>query len=100
MKNKIENWLLNVALGKFAARLALVIVSYAAGPAIQGLAAKIGIHGLTIDKAELQAYILAGALGAFEWFKARRAKNPNSPAVQTDATKPGGTIAAADVVVP
>jgi len=83
---RIENWLLNVAVGKAASRLALVVVAYVAGPVVQGLAQKSGVD-IQIDPVKFQAQLVSAALLAFEWFKARRAANPNSPAVQTDVTK-------------
>jgi hypothetical protein len=83
MINKIENWLLNVALGKFVARAVLVIVAYVGGPVFQGLAQKVGLE-IQIDPVKLQAQLMTGLLALFEWFKARRAANPNSVTVQTD----------------
>ena len=83
---RIENWLLNVALGKAVARVAVVIAAYVAGPVVQGLANKAGI-GVSVDPKQLELGLQAGAHIAFEWFKARRAANPNSPAVQTDKSK-------------
>ena len=92
--DKIEGWLLNVALGKFATRAAILIAAYVAGPIVQGLAAKAGLQ-IAIDPAKLQVEMMIGANAAFEWFKARRAANPNSPAIQTDASKPGAATSAA-----
>lgn len=85
---KIEGWLLNVFAGKLVARAAVTIVAYVASAPAQALLAKAGVK-LDINPAELSAGMIAGAHAAFEWFKARRAANPNSPAVQTDhALKP------------
>lgn len=89
--NTIENWLMNVALGKAVARVAIVIAAYISGPVVQGLAAKAGIS-VAVDPVKLQAELLSLCLIAFELFKARRAANPNSPTVQTDSSKPGAVL--------
>lgn len=86
MLNTVENWLMNVALGKLVARIAIIAASYVAGPVIQGFAGKVGI-GLSVDPVKLQAELLTLAMAAFEWFKARRAANPASVTVQTDPAK-------------
>ncbi len=91
--DKIEGWLLNVFLGKLVARAAILIAAYVAGPIVQGLATKAGIS-VAVDPAKLQVELMLLANAAFEWFKARRMANPNSPAVQTDASKPGAVVAA------
>src|ERR1035437_1661328 len=91
----MENWLLNVFLGKLVARTAILIAAFVAGPVVQGLAAKAGIQ-VAIDPVKLGAELMVLGNAAFEWFKARRMANPNSPAVQTDAAKPGAGTSAAD----
>ncbi len=91
--DKIEGWLLNVFAGKLVAREAVTIAAAAMAPAIQAVLAKYGVH-YTINSTELAVGMIAGAHAAFEWFKARRMANPNSPAVQTDARKPNAEIPA------
>ena len=83
MINKIESWLLNVAIGKAVSRGAVLIAAYLSGPIVQGIAAQAGIT-LAVDQKELAGGLMLGANWLFEWFKARRAKNPASPAVQTN----------------
>lgn len=85
IKDKIEDWLLNKFAGKLLARAAVTIAAYVAGPVVQGLAAKAGI-AVSVNPGELEAGLIVAAHSAFEWFKARRMKNPTSPAVQTDKT--------------
>ena len=91
MLNKLEGWLLNVFLGKLVARAAVSIVAFAGGSLFQGIAKKAGIV-VSIDPVELQAGLMLGAHAAYEWFKARRMKNPESPAVQTDPSLTPGTV--------
>ena len=86
MRNKIEGWLFNVLAGKVVARLAVTIVAYVASAPIQALLAKAGV-AVSIDPAELTTGLIAAAHAVFEWFKAKRAANPDSPAVQTDPAK-------------
>ena len=93
MIDKLEGWLLNVALGKYLGQAAILIAAYVAGPIVQGLAAKVGIT-VAIDPAKLQVELMTLALGAYHWFLARRAANPNSPVVQTDASKPQASVSA------
>lgn len=83
MKNRIESWLLNVFVGKLVARAAVTIVAWVGSVGVQAILRQAGIQ-VQIDPAELTTGIIAGGHAAFEWFKARRAANPNSPAVQTD----------------
>ena len=83
MLEKIESFLLNKFLGKICARLAVTIISAFAAAPVQAVLVKVGIHA-RIDPVELTAALIAGGQAAFEYFKARRMKNPNSPAVQTD----------------
>ena len=97
--NDIESWFLNVALGKFAAQAAVLIAAYVAGPVVQSLAAKAGVH-IAVDPAKLQAELMILSTGALKWFESRRAANPNSPAVQTDATQPGAESSAAQMKAP
>ena len=92
IKTKIEEWLLNRFAGKIIARAAVTIAAYAAGPLVAIIAAKTGIH-IPLDQAEIQASLILGAQAVFEWFKARRMKNSNSPAVQTDSRLlPAGSV--------
>ena len=93
IRERIEGWLLNRFGGKILARLAVTIVAYLASAPIQALLAKAGIS-LAVNPDELTAGLIAGAHAIFEWFKARRAANPASPAIQTDASKPGAEISA------
>lgn len=81
MIEKIEDFFLNKFIGKLVARAAVTAAGYLASGVI-------GVH-VNVDPNELNAAVIAGAHAAFEWFKARRAKNPASPAVQTDLSKPG-----------
>ncbi len=86
IRERIEDWLLNKFAGKLVARAAVTIAAYVAGPVVQGLAAKAGVS-ISINPGELEAALIVGAHGVFEWFKARRMANPASPAVQTDKSK-------------
>lgn len=93
MLSKLESFLLNKFLGKVVARIAVVIVGYVASTPIQALLAQVGVHA-SINQSELTAGMIALANTAFEWFKKRRMANPMSPAVQTDASKPGADVPA------
>ncbi len=84
MLDKIEDFFLNRFAGKLIARAAVTVAAYLASGVV-------GVH-INVDPNELAAAITLAAHGAFEWFRARRAKNPASPAVQTDATKPGYVV--------
>lgn len=77
---------MNVFAGKLVARAAVLIAAYVAGPVVQGLAAQAGLS-VSVDPLKLQAGMMLLANAAFEWLKARRMDNPNSPAVQTDPSK-------------
>lgn len=79
MLSKIEDFLLNKFAGKIIARGAVIL-----GGIVVGKAASAHI---TLDQTEVIAAFTAGANWIFEWFKARRMKNPSSPAVQTDLSK-------------
>lgn len=83
MLNSVENWLLNVAIGKAVARLAVTAAAYAAAPAARALLLQAGIS-YSVDPAALAAGLIAAGHAAFEWFKARRAANPNSVTTQTN----------------
>lgn len=76
MINKIEDFLLNKFAGKLIARGAVLAAAWIVGQAAKG-------H-ISLDPAEVSGLLMLGASSAFEWLKARRMKNPNSPAVQTD----------------
>lgn len=88
MLQKLEDFFLNKFVGKLIARAAVTVAGFVAGPLIQGKAAQLGFS-ISVDPQTLEAGGTALAHAAFEWFKARRAANPNSPAVQTDSSKPG-----------
>ena len=89
----IENWLLNVFTGKILARVAVTIVGFVSSAAVQGVLSQAGVQ-VEIDQSELAAGMVALSHAAFEYFKKRRAANPASPAIQTDATAPGADIPA------
>ena len=103
--NMIENYLLNVFLGKLIARGAVTVagglIGFLATDKAQSLLALLGVH-LQIDQTTMVAGLTTIGAGAahagYEWFKARRMANPASPAVQTDQTAPGGTLSAAATV--
>ena len=76
MLHKLEDFLLNKFGGKLLARAAVNL-----GGALVGIAAS---KGLTLDPVEVTTACTLAANWVFEWFKARRMKNPASPAVQTD----------------
>ena len=97
IKEKIEGWFFNKLAGKLVARAAVTIAAYLMSNPVQALLAKAGLS-LAVDQSELTAGLIAGAHAAYEWFKAKRAASPNSPAVQTDASKPGGNLSAQDTL--
>ncbi len=84
--NKIETWLFNAFAGKVAARAAVSIAAYVAGPVIQGIANQAGIH-VSIDPAELSTGMTLAGHAAFEWFKAWRLSK-SSAAVPVVAPAP------------
>lgn len=86
--NKLEDWLLNIFVGKVVARTAVMLAGYVAGPVVQSLAGKAGVS-VSVDPLKLQAAMMIALQIGFEYFKARRMANPNSPAVQTDSSKVG-----------
>jgi hypothetical protein len=107
MLDKIESFFMNQFAGKVIARgavtLAGVIAAYLGSPAAQagiakglGLLATVGLHVQIdpVNQTVLAGAFIAGAQWVFEWFKARRAANPASPTVQTDASKPGADVPA------
>lgn len=98
MRAKLENWIFNVLVGKLAARAAISIVALVASTKIQAAMAFVGIHGVEINPIELAGAMVIASHSAFEWFKAMRMKSPNSPAVQTDASKPGADIPASAIL--
>lgn len=79
MLGKLEDFFLNKFAGKLLARAAVTLAGV-----LVGQAASLQI---SLDPAEVTLALTTAAHAAFEWFKARRMKNPNSPAVQTDASK-------------
>lgn len=83
LKEKAENWLMNVLLGKLVARGAVLLTGLIMGPVVQGFAAQSGID-LHVDTVKLTGGLMLAANAGFEWFKARRMANPASPAVQTN----------------
>lgn len=95
--NAIEDWLLNKFWGKIVARatvgLAGAIAAGLVSPKPASLLASAAAHGVSLSvdpNAVAAAVVTAGSMAGhwiFEWFKARRMANPNSPAVQTDDTK-------------
>lgn len=96
----MENWLLNVFMGKVFARLAVTLVGVVASLPVQHILAMAGIQ-VQIDPVALAGGMTILAHAAFEWFKSKRMANPASPAVQTDPGAPGAdksaiaTVAAA-----
>lgn len=78
---KLEDFLLNKFAGKLIARGVVLLAGL-----VVGKAASVGVH---MDPTEVAGAFGLGATWLFEWFKARRMANPNSPAVQTDKSKPG-----------
>ena len=76
MKDKIENWMLNVFLGKLVARGVVLATAWLVGQAASA-------H-IQLDPAQVSGALVLGANSLFEWVKARRMANPASPAVQTD----------------
>lgn len=112
--HRAEDFLMNRFAGKLIARgatslggtVAALAVAWLGSDQAQAALAKglllggpildaVGVHISTgpVNQAALGAAIggvlVGGAQAAFEWFKARRAANPNSPTVQTDPSKPG-----------
>lgn len=83
MKEKLENWFLNVLAGKLVARAAVTIVAWVGSVGVQAMLKQAGVS-VQIDPAELTTGLIAGGHAIFEWLKAKRMKNPESPAVQTD----------------
>jgi len=85
-------------LGSDQAQAALVKGLALAGPILD--AAGVHVSSGPINQVALGSAIggvlVAAAHAGFEWFKAKRAANPASPTVQTDASKPG----AAPMIVP
>ena len=86
IKEKLENWLMNVAIGKAVSRGAVLLAGLIMGPVVQGFANQAGID-LHVDQTKLTGGLMLGANWLFEWFKAKRAANPASPTVQTDPKK-------------
>lgn len=86
MLNKIEDFLMNRFAGKAIARIAIVVAGYIAGPLASLVLAKTGV-AIHVDPTEVQTSVTSALMLGFEWFKAKRAANPNSVTVQTDASK-------------
>jgi len=77
--NAIENWLLNVFLGKVVARAAVTVASaLAAGPVHEGLAA-IGLS-VDINQTAFAAGVIGLGQAAFEWYKKKRLAPTAPPA--------------------
>jgi len=72
--NPIENWLYNELAGKLVARAAVTIAAVVAGPIVQGYAHQFGVPIGPVDPVQLAAGMTLAAHGAFELWKAWRAK--------------------------
>ncbi len=111
---RAEDFLMNQLAGKVLARGAASVASgvaaWLASAKVQLVVAKgitlaaplLAAVGLQVTVVPVNGVLLGSvAVGlaqvAFEWLKARRAANPNSPTVQTDASKPGADVSAAAV---
>lgn len=70
----MENWLLNVFVGKLVARACVTVAAFVASQGVQAALAHYGVHGVTIDPVELNTGAIALGHAAFEWFKAWRLK--------------------------
>ena len=72
----MENWLLNVFVGKLVARACVTLAAFVASAGVQAALAHYGVHGVTIDPVELNTGAVLAGHAAFEAFKAWRAKAP------------------------
>lgn len=77
----MENWLLNVFVGKLVARACVTVASFAASAGVQAALAHYGVHGVTIDPVELNAGAVLLGHSAFEAFKAWHMKSQAAPVV-------------------
>lgn len=91
LKEKAENWLMNVFAGKILARAAVSIAGAIVGAAAAPVIAGHPLPGIVLDQVQISEFLVAVGAGAghaiFEWFKAKRMANPLSPTVQTDPAK-------------
>lgn len=79
--NAIENWAFNEFAGKIVARACVTIAAFVASAGVQSALAHYGIHGVTVDPAELNTGAVLAGHAAYEWFKAWRQKATTAPAV-------------------
>lgn len=86
MFKKLEEFLFNKLAGKLIARAAVTAAAYLAGPMVNMIAAKTGVH-ITLDAGELEASMIMGAHAAFEMFKAWRSKS-SAPKAEPAAAAP------------
>lgn len=86
MLNKIEDFLMNKFAGKAITRLALVVAGVVCGNLIPAVTAYTGVP-IAVSQADVVSSVTGALLLGFEWVKAKRAANPNSPTVQTDKSK-------------
>lgn len=98
MLNKIEDFFLNKLAGQVIARLSILAATLVSGPLAAYVTAKTGVH-LTVSPVEVQMAVGSLLTLAFGKLKAMRMANPNSPAVQTDASKPGSQVSAAELAL-
>ena len=83
IRDRIENFLMNIAAGKAITRLALLAAAVICGKLLPIVTAYTGVP-ITVKPEDVVASVTGALLLGFEWFKAKRAANPNSPTVQTD----------------
>lgn len=86
MIQKLEDFLMNKFAGKAIARLAIVGAGLVCGKLLPLITAKTGVP-VAVSEADVVSSITGGLMLVFEYVKARRAANPNSPTVQTDSSK-------------
>ena len=86
MLNKIEDFLMNRFAGKAITRLSLLVAGVICGKLLPAITAYTGVP-IAVSQADVVASVTGALLLGFEWIKAKRAANPNSPTVQTDASK-------------
>ena len=107
--HSIENFLMNRFGGKLVSRAAVAaagaLATWLSSEKAQAAIAvglekaaplldAVGVHVQVgpVNQIALTALISYLAHAAFELFKAKRAANPDSPTVQTDATKPNAGV--------
>ena len=83
IKERIENWLLNVYGGKIVARGATLAAAWVFSKLLPLIAVKTGVV-IPCTEAQILGSLLAASMWVFEEVKRRRMKNPASPTVQTD----------------